>query len=70
MSEEVKEVTTEKKAKGRKFIALQEGIVFGIIYIIACMANEKLVDLAMFAAAVIGLVGVYLGANAIKGLKK
>lgn len=59
-----------KPAKGRKFIALQEGMIFGILYMVACMINEKLVELAMFAMAVVGLVATYIGANAVKGIKK
>ena len=64
MSEEI------KTKKGRKFIALQEGLGFGVLYIIACTIKPELVELTTFAVIVVGLVATYMGANAVKGMGK
>ena len=61
---------SETKVKGRKFIALQEGIGFGVLYIIACSIKPELVKLSSFAVIVVGLVATYMTANAIKAIKE
>ena len=60
----------KKPVKGRKFIALQEGLCFSVLFIIGCIIEPKLVALAPFAMIAIGLVATYMGTNAVKGIKK
>ena len=49
---------------------MQEGLGFGVLYIIACAIKPELVKLLTFAVIVVGLAATYMGSNAIKGMKK
>ena len=68
MNEEIKDVV--KTTKGWKFIVLQEILIFGVLFIIACLIKPALSSLSSFAMVVVGAGASYMGANAIKGLKK
>ena len=59
-----------KTPKGRKFIVLQEVLIFGVLYIIACGVWKELTQLNAFAMVVVGAGVSYMGANAVRGLKK
>ena len=59
-----------KQAKGRKFIVFQEIMVFGVLFIAGCAIDEKLLALISFAMVIVGAGVSYMGANAVKGLKK
>ncbi len=59
-----------KTNKGRKFIVLQEILIFGVLYITACIIKPELKDIGTFAMTVVGAGVGYMGANAVKAMKK
>jgi len=59
-----------KQPKGRKFLVLQEILIFGVLYIIACVIEPSLKELSAFAMTVVAAGVGFMGANAVKGLKK
>ncbi len=68
MSKEIKNVV--KLPKGRKFLVLQEGLIFGTLYITACAIKPALLDLMPFAMVIIALVPAYITGNVIKSIKE
>jgi len=56
--------------KGRKFIALQEALGICILYIGACIYDEKLADLSGVVMTAMGIAAAYMGANAWKATKQ
>ena len=68
MNKEIKDVV--KTTKGRKFIVLQEILIFGVLFIIACIIKPELSSLSSFAMVIVGAGVSYMGANAVRSLKK
>jgi len=52
--------------KGRKFIALVAGMVWGLFFVGACMNNQAMIQLSPFAIVIAGLSAAYMGSNVLK----
>lgn len=59
-----------KLKKGRKFLVLQEVLIFGALYIVACGIWNELTQLNAFAMTIVGAGVGYMTANAVKSIKK
>ena len=52
--------------RGRKFIALVMGTVWGAFFVGACMSNEAMIQLSPFAIVIAGLSASYMATNVLK----
>ena len=68
--EVLQELSRIKQPKGRKFIILQEGLIFAVLYITACAIKPDLLKLMPFAMVIIGLVPAYITGNVVKSMKE
>jgi len=56
--------------KGRKFLAMICGLIWGVLYCIACAIENKLIELSPFAIVIASLFPAYMGSNALTKTKK
>ncbi len=61
---ELKKLQEIKFPKGRKFIALQQGLGVFVLFTIACIIKPAIIPLMPLAMIAIGLPVAYMGGNA------
>ena len=54
------------KYGGRKFASMIVGVSFGVLFILGCLINDKILELEQFGMLVLGTIMAYMGSNALK----